>query len=849
MSEFDFQPYLSAIALHYAKDDRFYTPTDALLLLEVQTVVEREEKADQEKRVEQFPVLEGLRKYAIGDGREHVLLAGRPGSGKSTALRQLVVALAAAPQPPILGEHELNNTVQSPQNWGFGGHIPVLVQLKADRTVPELIKAEFRRAKVAVTEPQIDEWLMHDRLVLLLDGVNEIPNDDLRRELARFREENLTVPMIFTTRDLSLGGDLGIGKRFEMKPLSERQMREFVGKRLGEKGAQLLGQLRDRLREIAETPLLLKMLCDLFEQTGEVPQNKGELFRRFDGEYERFKGLPAVSADFRRFKAEVLQRLAFVMMQGDGRTEFWLTIERTQAEKAIEQWLTGRVSDPGVRAKEWLEDLLEHHLLQVAAEVGKVEFHHQLFQEYYAAEALLGMFRDRDSAVCDRERFQEDYLNYLKWTEVVAIGLSLMEDEKDAVDVVKWALDVDLMLGARLAGAVRSDVQEKSINYLNNQKLHNQQQVPTWLNIELLGQTKSELAVSKLLLYFNHIDSEIRRNLANALGNIALGKAINLLIRLLEDPDSDVRNRAAYDLGRIGNEVAAPQLIQAALQEIEIDEEVFETITDSLGKIRSEGIISILITLLQSPHLNERITAASGLGKTGSKQAIPLLTGLLEDHSLKMRRTAIFALGQIGSKDSAIALVKALQDPDLMVRCDVAMSLGLVGCLDEFSHVSNFIQNRDECIDWAKKVLAGTVALSIDSSETGISEQISQYGNPSSAKESMENLPAYLLPHFVTRLPTSSGQTILRTIQKIQSNCKFYNYEIHQKAQTRQPPVEQQPAQEITNNYYRDYIANGDKIEGDKIIGNKYENPNATEVKIFENVQNYHESPPRDPPP
>jgi predicted NACHT family NTPase len=55
--------------------------------------VEREEEV-REKRVEQFPVLAGLRKYALGDEREHVLLAGRPGSGKSTALRQLVLELA-----------------------------------------------------------------------------------------------------------------------------------------------------------------------------------------------------------------------------------------------------------------------------------------------------------------------------------------------------------------------------------------------------------------------------------------------------------------------------------------------------------------------------------------------------------------------------------------------------------------------------------------------------------------------------------------------------------------------------------------------------------------------------------
>jgi HEAT repeat protein len=516
MSEFDFQPYLSAIARHYGQQRHLYTLTDALLPLEARSV-EREED-DREQRVEEFPVLAGLRKYALGDEREHVLLAGRPGSGKSTALWQLVVELAA------------------------DGLVPVLVQLKGDRTVPELIQAEFRRMKQRVALEQIEDWLLADRLVLLLDGVNEIPNDDLRRSLAQFREDNLSVPMIFTTRDLSLGGDLGIGKRLEMKPLSEPQLREFVGKYLPEQGEKLLGQLRDRLREIAETPLLLKMLCDVFGQTGEIPANKGELFRLFDRKYEKFKESSAVSADSRRFKSEILQRLAFVMMQGDesNPTEFWLTIERSQAERSIEQWLTNRVSDPGVRAKEWLEDLLEHHLLQVAADGRRVEFHHQLFQEYYAAEWLLGMFADRHPDVVEPERFQHFYLNYLKWTESVAIVLSLMEDEETAVDLVQQALGVDLMLGARLAGEVRSTLQPQTVGLVERLE------IPDHLRIKLLGDTKTLIATSLLVDFLSHPDISLAKTAAFGIGSTSNQKTIDTLTERLQALDQKFFAQGTY---------------------------------------------------------------------------------------------------------------------------------------------------------------------------------------------------------------------------------------------------------------------------------------------------------------
>jgi hypothetical protein len=621
MSELDFQPYLKFVRQHYGVAQSFYTPTDAILPLQVRSVVkdDREERGSNQK-IEQFPVLVGLRQYAIGEKREHVLLAGRPGSGKSTALRQLVVELVA------------------------DGLVPVLVQLKGDRAVPELIKAEFRRAKIKVTDEQIEDWLLADRLVLLLDGVNEIPHDDLRRSLAQLREDNPSVPMVFTTRDLSLGGDLGIEKRFEMQPLSETQLREFVGKYLPEQGEQLLGQLRDRLQEIAETPLLLKMLCDVFHQTGEVPQNKGELFRGFDREYEKFKGLPAVSADFRRFKSEILQYLAFVMMQGDSRTEFWLTIDRGRAERLIEAWLMERVSDPAGKAKEWLEDLLEHHLLQVAVEAGKIEFHHQLFQEYYAAEWLLDRVREMDDETLDCE-----FLNLLKWTETVGLMLGLVEDEGVAVRVVERSLGVDWMLGARLVCGTKY----QGIGVSQIRKLS----IPKSIQNEILE-----------IVHFS--------------------------------------------------ETATEQELDHLDDNLQVDGTLDDQLYYEIWANRNKGGYKLSLSVLNETQENRR----EGLRSLLTHQDFFGYEGILEG---------------------------------------------------------------------------------------------------------LKNAPLEFLPQIQYLLHETEQVELLMVIQGIQSNCKFYNYEIHQKALARHSPGEQQltPANPI------------------------YQFPNATEVKIIEHIDNYHESPPRDPPP
>lgn len=67
-----------------------------------------------------------------------------------------------------------------------------------------------------------------------------------------------------------------------MLPLTEPQMRQFIENRLPGRAESLLSQLKDRLRELAETPLLLKILCDVVQDSpdGQLPQNRGELFQK-----------------------------------------------------------------------------------------------------------------------------------------------------------------------------------------------------------------------------------------------------------------------------------------------------------------------------------------------------------------------------------------------------------------------------------------------------------------------------------------------------------------------------------------------------------------------------------------
>jgi len=752
----DWSRYLESLCNTYAQWWQVYTLTDVVgrqrvelepspLLdfgLMVQTV--EREKGEKEK-IERLTVLDGLRKYAS----EHVLLVGRPGSGKSTALVRLVLEEAEkaklTPQPPSLrsllprrggkgeqesspilgkvrGESDLGifsgkgkEELEDPpllagegqgerSTQGFSNHpkIPVLVELRYYRTdILDLIQDFLQRhdPNLTVDAETLKSWLRQGQLLLLVDGLNEVPSEEARRDLQKFRQDyQKTTPMIFTTRDLGVGGDLDIAKKLEMQPLSEAQMQQFVCAYLPEQGNEMLRQLRSRLQEFGQTPLLLWMLCSLFRAMGKVPPNLGLVFRQFALSYDRkLKQDIPISKESRRWGHRLLEQLAWVMTCGEAMTELQVAIPRQKAEAVLTECLRGKVAHPEDCALRCLEDLLKHHLIQLGAD-DQIEFRHQLIQEYYTAEYLLKVltsppapllrgegsnivppFLGREAGALVRrlgglsfsdDELKREYLNYLKWTEPLALMLELVEDEVQALRVVRLALEVDLWLGARLAGAVKPQWQEQTVGLVAGLE------IPQLLKIQLLEITKSEKGIPELINALNHEDYYVRWSAASALGNIGSDAAINELVKALNHKDSSVRWSAASALGKIGSAAAIEELVKALNDE---DYYVRRSAASALGNISSDAAIEELVKALNDENSSVRWSAASALGKIGSATAIEELVKALNDENSSVRWSAASALGKIGSATAIEELVKALNHENSFVRRGAASALGKIG--------------------------------------------------------------------------------------------------------------------------------------------------------------------------
>ncbi|MGJ3248446.1 MAG: HEAT repeat domain-containing protein [Elainellaceae cyanobacterium] len=683
----DFQAYLQSILddEDYREWQEVYTPTivegkkqppkpkySPRLKLRVEMVKPKEEEKKEEnqrEQVEQWEALAGLRQYAP----DHVLLIGKPGSGKSTSLERLLWEDAS---------HALNSQ---------HAKIPVLVKLRrCTSTIEGLIQDFFSRHQLSLTIVDIEYLLSQGKLLLLLDGLNELP-EAFRITITNFRDKyRTTTPMIVSTRDLGVGGTLDIKKTLKMLPLTEPQMKEFVRGYLEEEGDRLFQQLKgDRLRKFAETPLLLWMLCRVFAQNGQVPSNLGLAFREFTQLYDRQIQEDA-PADSRYQWPKLLRHLSFALMHDKEAVEFRLSMSREEAENLLTEYLQqeGRTNARAC-AERWLQDLLDYHLIQPVIQPNyeeHIEFRHQLIQEYYAAEYLR-----RRLPELSNEQLKRDYLNLLKWTEPIALMLALLDEEEQALRVVRLALvEVDLMLGARLAGKVKSEFQHAAICRIKQAVAQEDIQVICF------GKTLSQVAVPAIIKFLSHQDSWVRARAVDALADIESERAVLHLIEVLGDPNGHVREFVHKKLQEVSDSTSIPILLKViGSQDSDIRWRVTSVLESVLWKekVNNRKLIPVLLELLNDFDSSVRSSAVRALWSMKDKSIIPKLLEIIDqDPDFDVRYVAASALGEIGDIKTLLKLVgtfsydKWLEEPvgDALRRvCDESETLELIEYLND----------------------------------------------------------------------------------------------------------------------------------------------------------------------
>lgn len=392
-----------------------------------------------------------------------VVLLGEPGSGKTTTLIQLSLELSQeaqvnpdAPLPILVPLHSFN------EQKGF---------------------KEFIREQMPQIGENLDEYLSKPgKMILLFDGLNETTLElrpqvvDFLKSLDRFvvscrvkdyRQEfsstkdittitimDLDPPRIRQAMSLILQPQLGdalwnelggndLVLRFWNKLVKNNDERTFwffgeVPSYTHSDEDQAWQKMHEKaLLPLCRNPFMLNMVCNLYEGKGELPDNRGALFRDFvniltQREIERiakvegWEDLRDVQKTERQgFVYSVLILLASTIQEkymGAG-------IEESLAIKLLNE----KMPDTDVSLA--LNIARDSNLIHF--ESGTIVFTHQLIQEFFASE-IMGRELDRDPSTPSAYFFnQSNWWETQGWEETAVI-LAGVRGLKELNKVVLW---------------------------------------------------------------------------------------------------------------------------------------------------------------------------------------------------------------------------------------------------------------------------------------------------------------------------------------------------------------------------------------------------------------------------
>ncbi len=460
------------------KDTRLQLGTvyTALLTRSPREVSEPGKTLELETEKEPLP----LSALEVLDRHARLVLLGDPGGGKSTFVNFVVLCLTGE----VLGRSDANLKLLTlplpedngrgskeeltPQQWTHGTLLPVRVVLRdfAARGLPEIgekaaarnlwqfLENELIEAGLSDFFPVLRRELLCGRGMVLLDGLDEVPEAEKRREQIRQAVEDFSGGLgesrvLLTSRTYAYQNQAWRLPGFEealLAPFSRGQIVRFVGSwyeqmvTLGRfreedaKGrAQLLRQAifgSDRLMGLAERPLLLTLMASLHAwRGGSLPERREELYAdavelllntwerqrmTVDRTGKPVQLQPSLAEWLRVDRQEVRQVLEELAFEAHGSQEDLSGTADLEEGKLVSRFLH-LSRNPGADAVQLLAYLRDRAGLLVERGMGVYTFIHRTFQEYLAACHLTGGIFPDEAARLGRE-------DPGRWREVVLLA-------------------------------------------------------------------------------------------------------------------------------------------------------------------------------------------------------------------------------------------------------------------------------------------------------------------------------------------------------------------------------------------------------------------------------------------
>ncbi len=409
-------------------------------------------------RQEQVPGLKVVERY------NKLMVLGKPGAGKTTFLQYLAI--------------------QCNQGHFQGDRLPVFVRLKSfaedaldegNFSVLDYLNQEFSGCDVSMQE--IEALLNHGRALILLDGLDEVPeaaSDEVIKQIRKLSEKYYKNQLIITCRIAAKEYKFRGFTEVEIADFKPAQIDNFVKKwfvavarnsqESGLKKASLfLEQMalpeNQQIRELATTPVLLNLTCLVFQAKADFPAKRSDLYKQgLDLLLIRWDEARGIKRDdvYRNLslshKLQLLSQLAAITFeQGD------YFFEETALQHLIADFLrTLPNAQTDSSALELdsiavLKSIEVQHGLLVERARRIYSFSHLTFQEYFTARAIVAGFEPSLQQLVR-------HLTQTRWREVFLLTAQMLPNADRLLQLMKQHLDALVMAPQAIDSVVATNL-------------------------------------------------------------------------------------------------------------------------------------------------------------------------------------------------------------------------------------------------------------------------------------------------------------------------------------------------------------------------------------------------------
>lgn len=381
-------------------------------------------------REARMPGLETVKKY------KKLMILGKPGAGKTTFLKHLAIACNT-------GKFEAQR-------------VPIFVTLKEfveEKGEPDLLTYLDR----LVAMP-LQPILQAGRSLILLDGLDEVRDVDSSRvlkEIQQFSDRFYGNQIVVTCRIAAREYTFQRFTEVEVADFDQAQIAEFVKnwfacKKDEVKGEQFVQKLKDDapIRELATSPLLLTLLCLSFEDTGDFPANRSELYedgldvllKKWDVKRNIQRDEVYKKLSLKR-KEDLLSQIAKTTFEAGN-----YFFKKKEVERQITTYIQN-LPDAStdlealqLDSEAVLNSIEAQHGLFVERARNIYSFSHLTFHEYFAARKIV--------TSCNHYAIDDPVLQALvshitekRWREVFLLTVGMLESADCLLQLMKYHTD------------------------------------------------------------------------------------------------------------------------------------------------------------------------------------------------------------------------------------------------------------------------------------------------------------------------------------------------------------------------------------------------------------------------